>query len=354
MTARASEGFPLATPVICDRCGRNNPNHLTFCQECGKRLSSLAKTTKLENGFQQPASSFQTAAVPLVHPHPGDLRCGSCGTRNGQGNRFCVSCGVPLSPPPHRTPVTAVVPAAPSPVPPPARAPKILEPAARLTTVLEDGTDGTSYLLDADPFDLGREEGSVVLPNDPYLSPRHARFFRKGSNWLVRDLDSLNGVYARLTRPVSLVDGDLLLIGLQVLKFALVNGAEQALGPAKQHGTLLFGSPIFPRYARLCQRTVEGVTRNVFYLHKNETTVGRESGDIVFSDDAFLSRRHLVIRRDASRGTFTVEDLDSSNGTYLAIRGEIPLENGTQLRLGQHLFRFDLLHSRGEGARRVA
>ena len=229
-----------------------------------------------------------------------------------------------------------------------------VQPGARLTTILEDGTDGPVYSLEADPTDLGREEGGIVLPNDPYLSPRHARFFRRGSTWFVRDLDSLNGIFVRLARPASLVDGDLLLAGLQVLKFALVSGAEQALGPAKQHGTLLFGSPIFPRYARLCQRTVEGVTRNVFYLHKNETTVGRESGDIVFTDDPFLSRRHLVIRRDTARGTFTVEDLGSVNGTYLAIHGEVALENGAQIRLGQHLFRFDLLHSRGEGARRTS
>lgn len=338
--------------MLCDRCGRNNPSQLTFCPECGQRLSSLTRTTRLENGAQQAAT--QAAPVPLVAPRLSELGCTSCGVRNTRGNRFCVACGAPLTQPLRlRTPVPPGGTFGSFPAPP-ANPVKTVEPGARLTTILEDGSDGVAYPLDSDPIDMGREEGSIVIPNDPYLSPRHARFFRRGANWFVRDLDSLNGVFLRLSRPASLVDGDLLLIGLQVLKFALVSGAEQALGPAKQHGTLLFGSPIFPRYARLCQRTVEGVTRNVFYLHKNETTVGRESGDIVFSDDPFLSRRHLVIRRDASRGTFTLEDLASSNGTYLAIRGEMPVENGTQLRIGQHLFRFDLLNSRGEGARRIA
>jgi pSer/pThr/pTyr-binding forkhead associated (FHA) protein len=159
-------------------------------------------------------------------------------------------------------------------------------------------------------------------------------------------------VFLRLRSPKPLVDSDLLLVGLQVLRFEAVTSAEQGLGPATQHGTLLFGSPVLPAHARLCQRTVEGVTRNVYYLHRDETTIGRESGDVVFTDDPFLSRRHLVVRRDASTGAFTVEDLGSSNGTYLAIHGEAPLEPGDHLRVGQHLFRFDLAGAGGGGGAR--
>lgn len=288
--------------------------------------------------------------------HRESLRaCTCCGVANSGANRFCVSCGAPLpavnGAAQRSSPrVTAVA--------PPTRAP-VSERAtstARLTTIAEDGSEGVSYPLAYDQIDLGRQEGELVLGEDPYLSPRHARFSRRAEAWYVRDLESLNGVFVRLTAASPLVDGDLLLVGLQVLKFQLVNSAEQALGPAAQHGTLVFGSPAVPRYARLSQRTVEGVTRNVFYLHKDETTIGRESGDIVFSDDPFLSRRHLLLRRNAPKGGFTAEDCGSSNGTYLAIRGETRLEHGAQLRMGQHLFRFDLDHPSlaVEGSRRLA
>ena len=118
--------------------------------------------------------------------------------------------------------------------------------------------------------------------------------------------------------------------------------SELGLGPALQHGTQIFGSPVVPRHARLSQRSVEGITRNVFHLQRDETVIGREAGDLVFTDDPFLSRRHAVIRRDPATKAFTLDDLGSSNGTYLAIRGEVAIAGGDFLRVGQHLFRFDV------------
>jgi pSer/pThr/pTyr-binding forkhead associated (FHA) protein len=209
-------------------------------------------------------------------------------------------------------------------------------------TIARDGAQGVSYPLDADQLDLGREEGQIVLPGDGYLSPRHLRLSRRADKWFARDLGSTNGVYLRLRRPHRLIDGDLLLLGLEVIRFELVKESEQGLGPAMQHGTLVFGSPLLPRRARLCQRTVEGVTRNVYYLTREETIVGRESGDLVFSDDLFMSRRHLSVRRDPANGDFVAEDLGASNGTFVAVRDEVPVTDGDFIRVGQHLFRLDL------------
>ena len=41
-------------------------------------------------------------------------------------------------------------------------------------------------------------------------------------------------------------------------------------------------------------------------------------------------------------GEFSLVDLDSSNGTYVAIHGDVTLQNGDFVRIGQHLFRVDL------------
>jgi predicted component of type VI protein secretion system len=152
----------------------------------------------------------------------------------------------------------------------------------------------------------------------------------------------VNGIYLRLRRPERLQNGDLVLVGLEVLRFEVVSDAERTLGPALEAGTQVFGSPATARHARLCQRTVEGVTRDVYSLYRDETIIGRESGDLVFTSDPFMSRQHAAIRRDAYDGTFTLNDLGSSNGTYLAIRGEVALESGDHLRIGQHLFRLEM------------
>jgi pSer/pThr/pTyr-binding forkhead associated (FHA) protein len=70
--------------------------------------------------------------------------------------------------------------------------------------------------------------------------------------------------------------------------------------------------------------------------------IGRESGDVVFTSDPFMSRRHASVERDPAGSSFTLRDLGSSNGTYLGIRGEQEVGNGDYLRVGQHLFRLDV------------
>jgi pSer/pThr/pTyr-binding forkhead associated (FHA) protein len=212
----------------------------------------------------------------------------------------------------------------------------------RLVVIVEDGSEGRSFSLADGQLDIGRTDGDIVLEDDHYVSPRHALLRFLDGQWILRDLDSTNHVYLRIRKPQPLKDGDLLLLGLEVLQFQTVSDGERGLGHAMQHGTLLFGSPATPRRARLCQRTVEGVIRDVFHLFRDETVIGRETGDIVFTADPFLSRRHAVLRRSATTGEFSLNDLDSSNGTFIAIQGEVSLANGDFLRIGQHLFRVDL------------
>jgi pSer/pThr/pTyr-binding forkhead associated (FHA) protein len=260
----------------------------------------------------------------------------------------------------------------------------------RLVVIAKSGADGPSYPI-GDSLDIGRSEGQIVVGEDPYLSPRHVRIAWTGSKLVLRDLGSTNGVYLRLAaardmsggRPggkapgkddsvdgevaVPLRDQDLILVGQQVLRFESVKDGEVGFGPATEHGTLLFGSPAAPRYARLSQRTVEGVTRDVYYVRKAETVLGRESGDVVFTEDPFLSRRHAAIRvlggdggaahppvlngskpdnpnRDPDRDAavqFALVDLGSSNGSFLRIRDEIELVPSDHFRVGQQLFRVD-------------
>ncbi len=216
------------------------------------------------------------------------------------------------------------------------------KPSGQLVVIVEDGSEGRVLDLHGRQLDIGCSEGDIILAEDRYLSPRHARFFRQDGAWYLRDLNSVNGVYRRLRKPASLGSGDLVLLGLEVLEFEVVDHAERGLGHAIQHGVLVFGSPAAPRRARLRQRTVEGVVRDVYHLISDETTIGRETGDIVFTSDPFMSRRHAAIQWDGEAEEYVLVDLNSSNGTYLAIRDDVRLDNGDFIRLGQHLFRVDL------------
>jgi pSer/pThr/pTyr-binding forkhead associated (FHA) protein len=232
---------------------------------------------------------------------------------------------------------------------------------ARLVLIARDGGEGPSYGV-ADTTDIGRTEGNIVIADDRYVSPRHARLALRGGAYHLRDLGSTNGIFLRIpfsgagapdaNPEQTLGDQELFLVGQQVLRFEVVKHAEEGFGVASDNGTLLFGTPAAPRYARLSQRTVEGVVRDVFHVRKAETVMGRESGDIVFTDDPFLSRRHAVLRVHGATGgskgprRFTLADLGSSNGTFLQIREEVRLRSGDHFRIGQQLFRFDLESAR--------
>ncbi len=211
----------------------------------------------------------------------------------------------------------------------------------QLVTILKDGSEGPVHRIGAAVTDIGRFEGNITLPDDPYLSPRHARIQKRGEKYFLRDLGSVNGVFYRVREPVDLQHGDVVLIGQQVLRLEVLNDGEVSLGPVMHYGVMLFGTPEQPRLARLVQLTSEGIPRDVYHLYRDETVVGRESGDVVFTDDVFLSRRHVAFKVDRAQRRVQVRDLGSSNGTLVLFRGEREIGDGDVFRVGHHLFRFD-------------
>jgi pSer/pThr/pTyr-binding forkhead associated (FHA) protein len=217
-------------------------------------------------------------------------------------------------------------------------------PTGRLVMLAQDGTARRVIQLSGETMDLGQSEGDIILSEDMYLSARHARFTGRNGGRTLIDLGSLNGIYLRIRGMAVLTDGDLFLVGLQLLKFELELGGMADLAPIRVAGCSLFGSSTSPRYARLSERTIDGAPRSVFVVGRDETILGREVGDIVFSGDPFMSRRHAALTRDPTDGTFTLRDLGSSNGTFLRVRGKVDLEPGDHLRIGQHLFRYEMDH----------
>ena len=110
--------------------------------------------------------------------------------------------------------------------------------------------------------------------------------------------------------------------------------------PALEHGVVVFGTPVRPPWARLRQITPAGVTRDIYHLDAARDRAGPGDGDIVFSDDEFMSRRHAQMSYRNGRGH--LEDLGSSNGTFLRLRGPHGLASGDLIRLGDELLRFEI------------
>lgn len=350
---------------------------MRFCVECGNTLAGgpsaqAGGPSAQAGGPSAQASGLAAQAPPASAPDPappitadtlasaveraaGGPICSRCRGVGDAGTEFCKFCGARYgdggpdvgafgSTAPAGGPKATIAEV----VGPPPR-----EATARIVSVRKDGSDGTSYALAGEQVDVGAREGDIVLRDDPYLSPRHARLRAYPDGWRLVDLDSLNGVYVRLRQPAELRDGDTILLGQQVLRFEVFGEEEAPLGPARARGVMVFGTPEVARVARLVQYTTEGLGRDVHSLYRGETVLGRENGDIVFTDDPFLSRRHASVRIEgtsgldsakgmgAGRRRFTLVDLGSSNGTALRIRTEHRLAEGDLFRVGRHLFRFE-------------
>lgn len=369
----------------CSRCQRPAVDSEAFCPSCGQPLGNGVSPVggAVNNG---PIPAMPTVAFASVDPavlhHPAPVvHVAAAHAQVGPGLPHRGAVGVP----PSALPLSPVPPAPsaassqlgqPQPPlgfsapPPTARAssePPIpavgpstadapahqgAEPAANstrgsglasyLVVVAPDGAPGRAFPLVDGTMDLGRGDVTIPLANDPFVCPRHARLRVDHGRYTIQDLGSVNGIYLRLTGPILLQPGDSILVGLQVLCFHPIPSAENGYGDAVSGGTTLLGSPSRPRYARLVETTTEGVPRSVYVLGREETVLGRELGDIVFPSDPFMSRRHAALRRNASDATFTLEDLGSSNGTYLRIRGRADLTRGDHFRIGQHLLRLDV------------
>lgn len=98
------------------------------------------------------------------------------------------------------------------------------EPPLRgtVTRILEDGSDGEVFPLRRFPFVFGREDGEARFPNDRFMSRRHAELRWENGRLLLVDLGSRNGTYIRREDDLRLRDGDILLIGRQLLRIEAV------------------------------------------------------------------------------------------------------------------------------------
>ena len=79
-------------------------------------------------------------------------------------------------------------------------------------------------------------------------------------------------------------------------------------------------------------------------LAKDETLIGRNpTTDITLLDEG-ISREHALILRDEATSTFSIEDLQSTNGTKVngkRVRSA-ELSHGDSIEVGHTRFRFEL------------
>jgi pSer/pThr/pTyr-binding forkhead associated (FHA) protein len=189
--------------------------------------------------------------------------------------------------------------------------------------------------VDRDDALCGRTEGDLLLPDDPTVSPRHARFTVASGILRVEDLGSVNGTFLRLREPRRLALGDELRVGRQLLRLEpLPRPAHADDGGARPWGTKDPGARF-----RLSQLLEGGGLGEIFPLREGENLLGREAGEVTFPGDRYVSARHARIEVEGA--AVTLADAGSSNGTYVKIGGATELSIGDQLLVGAQLLRVE-------------
>ena len=215
--------------------------------------------------------------------------------------------------------------------------------SARLDLVGRDGSEGDKVADVGDRLTLGRRAADVLFPEDDFLSPTHARLERSGDNYWLVDSGSQNGVFLRVRGTAAIYPGDSFMIGHQLLRVENVDGPTDEQ-PPDELGTRLFGTPLQPAWGKIVVLGRGGIRGDQFGLRGARVVLGRESGDVVFPHDPFLSREHARLRLELNGSVMSVfvEDLNSANGTYIRIRGAAELHNRDTFRIGDQIIRLRL------------
>ena len=205
--------------------------------------------------------------------------------------------------------------------------------------VTEGAALGKELPLDGELL-IGRSAGEDGrLSDDPELSRRHALVSRDhDGHVLIEDLGSSNGTFVngeRVSGRQPLFPGDTVKIGQTTL--VLTDDSGRVPQP-----TRLGGSDGATRLAAITGgeelHAIEGNARGQRFALGSEFLIGRSASEEGrLGDDGEISRRHARITRD-SGGRLSIEDLASSNGTFVngeRISAPHALAPGDTITVGQ-------------------
>ena len=186
-----------------------------------------------------------------------EIPCPTCGKMVQVGFAFCGACGGRIGRQPSSVgaatgPRTMFMAgstnaaAAPAPV-----------PRGRLILIRPDGSEGGAHPLHEGENIIGRGQ-APLFDADAYLSPRHAELSVGPEGVTIRDLQSLNGVFLKISGEEALESGDIFRIGQELLRFEVISPPQPL-----EDGTEIMGTPNPGFWGRLS--VIVGVTRVLSY-----------------------------------------------------------------------------------------
>ncbi len=314
----------------CQYCGRQNDAGAQFCSDCGKPLTKAAAARAAVAAGGGGGVVSRTSGPGSPGGAPADAPCPLCGSvvtahsASGGGGGGGGGGHDRRSIPDRRS-----------------------DHVLTLVLVSELATEVARFERKTVSTTIGRTEGDIRFPEDQFLSPLHSKLSWEEGQLEVRDLGSRNGTWVFLEGPYRLTDGDLILIGSQILRFRRLGypGPHTAEADAtKRMGSMTPSADI----ASLTQLRTDGSSRDVIQLSPGrDVHIGRERGDWIFPYDPSMSAQHATVRSEDA--DFVLVDDHSRNGVAVAARGAMTLQHGSRIMVGDKLLRIELPGVEGGG-----
>jgi len=224
-----SESSGIVGP--CAACQPAREAGARFCPDCGASLlppsppAGAALTPPVPFVAATPAAVQAVAATPAATgmpsagqpvgtrpaaggPNPTPASGCACGAVLGEDARFCPRCGKPAPQAQGSNPAVMPMSAANS---------------GFQLVCCSPGNRQVTVLMGSHPLVVGKtKECDLTIMDDDYVSRRHLQITPKGGQILLEDLNSSNGSFLRVRRPIALETGDEIVVGETVLRIEQV------------------------------------------------------------------------------------------------------------------------------------
>lgn len=206
--------------------------------------------------------------------------------------------------------------------------------------------------LQDEHLQIGRDPRNEICIDHNVVSRRHAQLQRTNHGYEIRDLESVNGLIY-LGRSVDcklLADGDELSITKRIqLRYTIEEIDLEEIAPVFRPGQQSpFGDEIRRRTtaAAKVDEDTELPMHPIDLGDRDQISIGRSPENDLHIEIPTVSRFHAVISRSGPTSQYSIQDLDSSNGTlvnntYIKPEKRVPLEPGDVIRIGPIRFVFE-------------
>jgi pSer/pThr/pTyr-binding forkhead associated (FHA) protein len=227
-------------------------------------------------------------------------------------------------------------------------------PPMALLAIVDDGGEGAEWIrIRGDELNVGRVEGDILIPHDESISGKHLKIYRrlikKQYRWVLKDLESTNGTFVRISTAV-LKNGQELQVGGSRFRFEAAQevGASEGETPTPPNRNVTQGweavttEHLQQFAAGLVELTPTGDGAR-YTLSQERLSLGSGAGacEIRIENDPFVSPRHAELFRDR-KDRWNIRDVRSRNGTWLRI-AEIPIKTDAEFQAGEQRFHLKVL-----------